>query len=181
MDNYTKTCPNCGKSIDIYTLVCPHCGQMFSVHYSDDRALYIKENTSYYFRKFNDMNSSGSLNSWNWCAFLFCEAWMIYRKMYKEAIIITLISLAVTAFTLLFDLPPVFATTITVIISVFAGLRGNSLYMHHVNNLVSKGTAMPPYEKETFIKKSGGVSWLNIIFLGLATGALESIIRSILT
>jgi hypothetical protein len=179
MDNYTKNCPGCGREIDLYTLVCPHCGQMFAVHYSDDRALYIQDNTSYYFRKFNMMNSSGSLNSWNWCAFLFCEAWLIYRKMYKEAIIITELSLALTAFTLMFSLPAIVTSLFTAAISIFVGLRGNSMYMHHVDKLVTNGTAMPPYEKELYAQKAGGTSWLNVIVLALATAALDTVITNI--
>jgi hypothetical protein len=51
--------------------------------------------------------------------------------------------------------------------------------MHHVDKLVTNGTAMPPYEKELYAQKAGGTSWLNVIVLALATAALDTVITNI--
>lgn len=178
-NNYTKTCPRCGRIIDLYTLVCPHCGEMFAVHYTDDRGLYIKENTSYYFRRFNEMNSKGTQNSWNWGAFFFCEVWMAYRKMYKEAILFGVIILGILAAVLIFGLPSGISSLLSFVVSLFAGLRGNYMYMMHVDKLVNQGTAMPPYQKEPFANKVGGTNFLYGIIMALAMGAMNTVITSI--
>lgn len=59
------------------------------VSYGDASKL-VKQNTSYYMPTFRYMKQTGR-NKFNFCAFLFSGAWMLYRKQYKYGIVITVL------------------------------------------------------------------------------------------
>lgn len=57
------------------------------VSYGDASKL-VKQNTTYYMPTFRYMKQTGR-NKFNFCAFLFSGAWMLYRKQYKYGIVVT--------------------------------------------------------------------------------------------
>lgn len=61
------------------------------VSYGDASKL-VKQNTAYYMPTFRYMKQTGR-NKFNFCAFLFSGAWMLYRKQYKYGIVVTALML----------------------------------------------------------------------------------------
>ncbi len=59
------------------------------VSYGDASKL-VKQNTAYYMPTFRYMKQTGR-NKFNFSAFLFSGAWMLYRKQYKYGIVVTLL------------------------------------------------------------------------------------------
>ncbi len=57
------------------------------VSYGDASKL-VKQNTTYYMPTFRYIKQTGR-NKFNFCAFLFSGAWMLYRKQYKYGIVVT--------------------------------------------------------------------------------------------
>ena len=89
-NNEVKICTRCKREISYYDKTCYYCGEEFEVEYTDERAEYIQKNIGTYLRKFNKIDSGDKASSWNWCAFLFTVDWLVYRKMYKLAVIVNL-------------------------------------------------------------------------------------------
>lgn len=59
------------------------------VSYGDASKL-VRQNTAYYMPTFRYMKQTGR-NKFNFCAFLFSGAWMLYRKQYKYGIVVTVL------------------------------------------------------------------------------------------
>lgn len=55
-----------------------------------DASKLVKQNTAYYMPTFRYMKQTGR-NKFNFCAFLFSGAWMLYRKQYKYGIVVTVL------------------------------------------------------------------------------------------
>lgn len=53
-----------------------------------DASKLVKQNTAYYMPTFRYMKQTGR-NKFNFCAFLFSGAWMLYRKQYRYGAIVT--------------------------------------------------------------------------------------------
>ena len=61
-----------------------------------DVAATVRTNIPRFLLKFRDMEKSGKKLSWNWGAFLFGELYFFFRKMYKQALTLTSISLFIS-------------------------------------------------------------------------------------
>lgn len=57
-----------------------------------DIARFVVINTPRYVPKFKSLGKNGK-SSWNWAAFLFPEAWLFYRKCYKQGLIFLMLSI----------------------------------------------------------------------------------------
>ena len=111
-------------------------------------ASYIQENPEYYLDKFSKMDISGKKNSWNWAAFFFTDAWMLYRKMYKWFLITIIGQWIVAAI-----IPSLF-----IVVRVLVALFGNYLYKEHIDKLSTDGALLPADQQEAHRKKHGGTS-----------------------
>ncbi len=109
---------------------------------------YIQENPEYYINKISKMEISGKKTSWNWAAFFFTDAWMLYRKMYKW-FIITLLAQFMVGF---------FIPALFFILRILVGLFGNYLYKEHIDALSTQGALLPADQHEAHRKKYGGTS-----------------------
>jgi len=91
--------------------------------------------TLYYLNQFKQMDENPGKLKWNWSAALGTCAWMVYRRMYWEAIL-TFIALILLgeACSYLFqqELPHSIAV-------VPFGISGNYLYYEHVKRQLKKG------------------------------------------
>ena len=114
-DQKTIFCTECGSKNNEGNLFCSECGnklqggrekndslgkvntdkikQINSNNFEtnldidkNDLVKFILKNTDYYISKFEELKITGSKISWNWSAFFFTGYWMLYRKMYIEAI-----------------------------------------------------------------------------------------------
>ena len=56
----------------------------------NDLEKFVGKNSDYYVRKFEEMQITGNKISWNWPAFFISGYWMLYRKMYIQALIMIL-------------------------------------------------------------------------------------------
>lgn len=66
---------------------------------ADEAKRFVISNTHRYIPKFAKM-ANGSKASWNWFAFFFPGVWYFSRKMYKNGVIVSLLSIIFTLFTL---------------------------------------------------------------------------------
>ena len=117
----TLTCNICGRKYSSQLKECPHChktgfsgfnpyqGFDFLGGVPADLKLdgeitaeqaknFVAANTHRYIPKFAILNKKNKL-SWNWMAFLFPCGWMLSRKMYKNGIIIGVLSIIASLLT----------------------------------------------------------------------------------
>lgn len=141
------------------------------------RATYIEKSTDYYLKKFEKMDASGKSLSWNWCAFLFAEAWLLYRKQY--AMFFMMLMLDIIAAPALSTMFLVLSGTLTsggfisysvyflsfAVIHLITGLWGNAIYRKFIDKMVAEGANMRHAEKEMHLKKAGTNRNAVIIYL----------------
>ena len=89
-------CPQCGKSNDISAKFCFDCGSSLSqaeIKASDKQEEFYRtvigpKNQDYYMRNFQRFDSDGKIGiSWHWPAFFITFYWLLYRKMWLNALI----------------------------------------------------------------------------------------------
>lgn len=130
-----------------------------------ERAFYIAQSSDYYLRKFEKMDASGKSLSWNWCAFLFSQMWLLYRKQYAMFVMMLMLDIiAAPALATMFIVLCGASTTGTflsytvyllafAVIHLITGLWGNAIYRKFIDKMVSAGSTMRPAEKELHRKK----------------------------
>lgn len=165
LDDNALFCHNCGTSVVKNTksenaeytectaddaVQAEFVGTEASGDFIDDdvEALIGAEKRDFYINRFAEMKQKNKKTSWNWCAFLFGPAWMIYRKMYIYGGLYWLMSILVFNKLGYFDF----------IISILAGVFGNWLYMICVEKLAVDAKALQEPQKTEFIKNNGGTS-----------------------
>ena len=126
------------------------------------RERLIGEKTEYYLPRFEKMETLNSFTSWNWCAFLFGPLWMLYRKMYAYGIVLFVLN----------ELLGFVAGGLSLLVSIGIGIVGNYLYMKDINNRTDKALDMQPEEREAFIQKNSGTSWIPVIVIAAVSVAL---------
>ena len=107
-----------------------------------------KEKEAFYVARFAEMKQKNKKVTWNWCAFLFGPAWMIYRKMYVYGGLYWLMSM------LVFDR----LGYLDILVSILAGVFGNWMYMICLEKLAVDAKALQEPNKTEFVKKNGGTS-----------------------
>ena len=177
-NNYTgnKICPQCKKEIGYYDKLCYHCGQEFEVEYEDERAAYIQKKVGTYLNKFDKLDSGEKASSWNWCAFLFTCDWLIYRKMYKLAIIVlvALVAVELVAEIILYSVisnelvADLMVNMVSVVASVYVGIMGDRWYKKKIDKLVEEGALLEPDEKQEHYKKGGTNLIVTIIVVAIS-------------
>ena len=155
---------------------------MMQVLMTDDRGTYIQNNVETYIQKFNTLEMKGSSTGWNWCGFLFGPAWMLFRKLYFQAIVfffapallevaLLLVSPNELVYTLL-DL------VLTLSLAVLAGMYSDAWYKTKIDRLVREGALLQGEEKAEHIKK-GGCSYgllIAYVLLSFAWSMVTSLI-----
>lgn len=68
---------------------------------AEDAKKFVLANTHRYIPKFISLNKESKI-SWNWLAFLFPSGWMLSRKMFKGGIIVALLTIIFSLFSLPF-------------------------------------------------------------------------------
>lgn len=114
----------------------------------------------FYLPHFEKMETLNSFTSWNWAAFIFGTAWMMYRRMYVFGVAMWIVNLIIGA---------VDAWPLTLVMWFAYGLLGNYLYMKDINNRTDKAMDMQPDERELYIQKNSGVSWVGVIVVFAAS------------
>ena len=157
LDEGAAFCHNCGVTVAKNTVNetenavnAEFAGTEASGDFIDDdvEALIGAEKRDFYINRFAEMKQKNKKTTWNWCAFLFGPAWMIYRKMYIYGGLYWLISV------LLLDK----LGYLDLVASVLLGLFGNWLYMIYLEKLSVDAKSLQEPQKSEFIKKNGGTS-----------------------
>lgn len=171
-NSYQNYNQNYNQSYQNYQNYQNYANQNSAYHIDpNDLAVFVgAENNGYYMQKYTEMNMSNSKNSWNWAAFLISAPWMLYRKMYKNALIymggILLISLALPYF--------------SIALPILSGIFGNHFYFKHAEEKLKSASMMSGYEKNMFISREGGTNVGAAIGITIAFVFVECIIIGLL-
>jgi len=127
-------CPYCKETIQESAIKCRHCGSMLNQNTSrgarfdgvtaDEIRAFVGPNAAYYLYQFSKFNLTGTERftpTWNWSTCGFTFIWMLYRKMYIQALVTFIV----------FCMPG-----INVIMHIMAGCIGNYLYYRHVRERI---------------------------------------------
>lgn len=183
-NNEVKICTRCKREINCYDKTCYYCGEEFEVEYPDERAAYIQKNIGTYLRKFNKIESGDKASSWNWCAFLFTVDWLVYRKMYKLAVIVLVATVVIdlVAELVFFSVisneltASLFSDLVTLAYCVFIGIMGDRWYKTRVDKLVEESAELPEEEKQKHYKK-GGTNIIAVIVMVLLAGTINLLLQ----
>jgi|GEM_PF-1010882 len=167
-------CPSCSQPIMLHDPLtrCAHCGQPFDAE-KLLRPLLVGRNIEYYEREFSRMEAEKKYASWNRAAFWNGASWLFYRKMYGYGFLYLLLAFALsflTEFLLIRTLG--MASNLSFLLAPFGFFlwfyffaRGNTLYSRHLRNLTQKALSLEGAQREKFIRRRGGVSWLGPILI----------------
>lgn len=139
----------------------------------EETELFVGKNCAYYYDKWGN-NTGRVYRGWNWAAMFFNIEWMIYRKMYIEALL-TFVAMLITGvcFKTLFA---VFGIVVNagVVVHIFRlamGFFGNALYEKKALRVLRKTIDMDDSGRACFLSEKGGVEisvlviWIVICFV----------------
>lgn len=183
-NNEVKICTRCKREISYYDKTCYYCGEEFEVEYTDERAEYIQKNIGTYLRKFNKIDSGDKASSWNWCAFLFTVDWLVYRKMYKLAVIVLVATVVIdlVAQLVFFSVisnelaASLLSNFVTIAYCVFIGIMGDRWYKTRIDKFVEERAGIPDEEKQQHYKK-GGTNIVAVIVMVLIAGTINLLLQ----
>lgn len=163
LEENASFCHNCGMSAanntskteyassESYTVNAEFAGDDKAANCidSDVCAFIGEEKQVFYTEKFAEMKKGNKKVTWNWCAFLFGPAWMIYRKMYVYGALYWL------AAAVLLDR----IAYLDIAASVLAGVFGNYIYMTYLEKQAVAAKALNEPAKSQFVEKNKGTSF----------------------
>ena len=176
-------CSKCGTSNEAGSAFCTKCGNSLAKtevvdHISnnesytqDELSLFLEKNQSYYLEKFNLIEKTGDKKAWNWCSFLIGGYWMLYRKMYVQAIIYIIANLILGCI-------PFIGWALSLALCVGLGIFGNSIYLDHIKKTFTEIGFADSNMRSTLINKKGGTNLVLPILLA-AIPVILGIIASI--
>ena len=165
-------CSKCGTSNESGSAFCTKCGNSLAKtevvdHISnnesytqDELSLFLEKNQSYYLEKFNLIEKTGDKKAWNWCSFLIGGYWMLYRKMYVQAIIYIIANLILGCI-------PFIGWALSLALCVGLGIFGNSIYLDHIKKTFSEIGFADSNMRSTLINKKGGTNLVLPILLAV--------------
>ena len=151
-------CTKCGNSL-AKTEVVDHISNNES-YTQDELSLFLEKNQSYYLEKFNLIEKTGDKKAWNWCSFLIGGYWMLYRKMYVQAIIYIIANLILGCI-------PFIGWALSLALCVGLGIFGNSLYLDHIKKTFTEIGCADSNMRSTLINKKGGTNLVLPILLAV--------------
>ena len=165
-------CSKCGASNEAGSAFCTKCGNSLAKtevvdHISnnesytqDELSLFLEKNQSYYLEKFNLIEKTGDKKAWNWCSFLIGGYWMLYRKMYVQAIIYIIANLILGCI-------PFIGWALSLALCLGLGIFGNSLYLDHIKKTFTEIGCADSNMRSTLINKKGGTNLVLPILLAV--------------
>lgn len=171
-DDHDKFCENCGSNladadipvvtevqaevVDAEIIRPPKRYESPAADAREVRERLVGSKTEYYLPRFEKMENLNSFTGWNWCSFLFGTCWMMYRKMYVYGAVLFVVSNVLSLMG---------ASLLNLLLSIGVGVAGNYLYMKDIDNRTEKALNMQPEEREVFVQKNSGTSWVPVIIL----------------
>ena len=165
-------CSKCGASNEAGSAFCTKCGNSLAKtevvdHISNNEnytqeelSLFLEKNQSYYLEKFNLIEKTGDKKAWNWCSFLIGGYWMLYRKMYVQAIIYIIANLILGCI-------PFIGWALSLALCVGLGIFGNSLYLDHIKKTFTEISYADSNMRSALISKKGGTNLVLPILLAV--------------
>lgn len=144
-----------------------------------DMALYaavVGSNFALYRRRWRlDQGAPHASGTWHWPAFLFGLPWMMYRRMYRVAMLWIAVLLVSSVAEALLDVPQAFSSISSLALGVTAGVFANHWYLRHCQRQIAqaralKGSDLAALQEE--LARRGGVSWLGLVLSLAAVLAL---------
>ena len=143
----------------------------------DEAEAFIGKNSWFYLEKWKS-HSEDTLKGWNWPAAVFGLQWMMYRKMYLEALLFyvfqivagVLIGMAFWTFRVSID-----GELIRPIFGILTGIFGNMLYRNKALRILRKTIYMDEPMRVAALQEKGGTS-----VVGVIVGVIVQIIIAIL-
>jgi len=134
----------------------------------DEAEAFIGKNSSFYLEKWK-AHSNSTLKGWNWAAMSFGIEWMVYRKMYAEAIlffvVVSSISFGVAAiFIFGIGIPITSRRVIGNVFRITIGVLGNYLYRKKAIRVLKMVVQENDSERIHFLNQKGGVSIISVVF-----------------
>lgn len=143
----------------------------------EDFEVYVgPKKTSYYLDRFMDYQDNQSFLKWNWSAFLCGFYWLLYRKLYSDALfyfaVNSLLTKAITRYLDLGIYEPLATLVKSLALMTIVGLFGNQQYVKNAVNKISKTkSSLSGMDKDFVydrIRKIGGTNlWLPLTILGI--------------
>ena len=91
-----KTCRSCGKTLPQPVLAGPEDPDNLEGMPEKDWRDFIGKNADYYLDVFKKNKNKDPFFKFNWATFFLSYAWFVYRKMYKQAVLLFLISIVLS-------------------------------------------------------------------------------------
>lgn len=127
---------------------------------AEEMEAFVGPNARDYLRKWT-ARASSPWKGWNWAATLCGTVWLVYRKMYAEALIVRAmmltISFAMGIFARLVGTAWV-SIALSAAYAVCMGLLGNVLYYWKMERAFRALADLPPQERQALLAVKGGVS-----------------------
>lgn len=121
---------------------------------------YFGTDTEYYMKRSKKI-LNGKLFVFNFYAFFFGSLWLLYRKMYVEAVVFLLITIALDVFNyFVFDSDKITQWIIKITWSIILGCYANIYYIKKTQRMVerAKEAYSNTSERLDYLEKEGGVS-----------------------
>lgn len=153
---------------EFYANQADEAGDFFDLQ--KKRIPYIRKNVDTYLEKFKKMHNKDSKISWNWCAFLFCEFWFAYRKMYGVAALVwgipyvlgIVLGVALGFSGMDMESVSMIANAGGVVIGfafmVFVAMFGDNFYRKKIDKLIAMGESAESQEELQQVVNKGGTS-----------------------
>jgi Tfp pilus assembly protein PilE len=185
-------CPECGKPNDISAKFCLSCGSSISnvqvTNTSEDlyRAVIGPNNQDYYLRQFEHFDQEGKVSfKWHWPAFFITFYWLLYRKMWINALIYLLLPfilmipfgvISVIAGNFKDIVDSLSNITYFIVIFLIYPMYANALYYKHCKNKIKQieSSSHDAQRKIGELSGIGGTS--NVVFLLLLIFPIIAII-----
>lgn len=113
--------------------------------------------------------------TWHWPAFLFGLPWMMYRRMYRVAMLWVTVLVATSVAEALLDVPQAFSSISSLALGVTAGVLANHWYLRHCQRQIALARALTgsdPAALQQQLARRGDVSWRGLVLSFVLVGLL---------
>lgn len=157
---------------------------------------FVGQNADYYVEKWTPQGGSGRRFGFNWAAFFFGFSWLVYRRMYRRALLL-LVGLEAVQLLLYFSLRAIVPASSVpadasnwklierlsnLLVSIIVGNVANRWYLEHASErvrMLDSGGARTA-NSTIALGDAGGVSLLNAVLCVVAAGGATELIEYLL-
>lgn len=142
---------------------------------------YVGNKAEVYRKKWNNKNPEKLNLGWNWASFFFGGLWLIYRKMYREWLILTCASIALLIANVYLSYPfRIFRfIELSDFANLFACIFGDSLYQRKVYKVIKEQMGQPEDQIIKTLQSKGNVNIIACVLISFAQIVLFFITRSL--